>query len=154
MGFFKDFMDFYSKKERVLLPIVFFLFLLLFGLYVFILNQPRDTSMQGAQLGCSIEYGKSKCIENRLVVPFLNSGSKKIVSVRLEVPVLNGTDIFNISQPLLPGKTGTLQLSECNAIVNEEKILIEYCCEKCYTTHLSNPGSGFTIVKREEEKTK
>ncbi len=138
---------FYSKNERILLPVAFLLFLLLFGVYAFILNQPKDTSMQGMQQGCFVEYGKGECIDNRLVVPFLNSGTKEIVSVKLEVPVFNGTDIFNVNQPLLPGKTGTLQLSECKNITSREKILMEYCCEKCYTAYLDNPSPGFTIIK-------
>ncbi len=94
---------------------------------------------------CVIDYGEIECVGGRAVIPFYNAGEKEIRSVHVFVPVKNGTDIFNVIQPLSAKEAKSLTISDCSAIINSNVIRVKWCCEQCYETEMNSPNKKVTV---------
>lgn len=141
-------MDSGEKQKMKLMAAFLFIVVVIGGLFFLIQRKPIKTESfeKAIENNCVLDYGKSKCFNEHLVVPFYNSGEKTIGYVRIIVPVLNGEDIFNIYEPLKPQEAKSATLSKCNKVKNET-LTLAWCCEKCYETKMNQPKEEIRIWK-------
>ncbi|GEM_PF-1580791 len=141
-----------EPKRGALLPVAFVLAFLAVGIIGFFLgfwNYGEEESIPGAEEaeadGCVINYGRAECINGRAVIPFYNAGEKTIKSVHVYLPVSNGTDIFNVIQPLQVMEAKSLTASACSSVSDFNKIRVKWCCEKCYEAEMDSPSEQVNV---------
>jgi len=141
-----------NEKRMVFLPLAFILFLALFWVVMLLLTsasagEESEGSEAAVEAQCLLDYGESECIDGFLSVPFYNSGKKTISSAQITIPILNGTDVAQINEPLAPNKTGAVQLTLCEKVDSTKPLKLNWCCEKCYKTEMVNQSKTVTINK-------
>ena len=120
--------------------IVFFIAILIIAIYHFFFESNVNVT-------CPIEYGRSQCVEGKLLIPFYNPNNVSIEKLRLIVPTKRGKDIYNVKEPLLKNETKILVLNKCYDS-DISRYVIQWCCKnKCYTQFLANPSEEIMIIK-------
>lgn len=138
-----------NKKKKIKTTLLILFAAIVVGGVLWLFNQTpaKGLSLEEAiENHCVLDYGVIECIDERLVIPFFNSGEKTITYVRIVLPVVNGEDIFHIREPLPPKQGESATLSECNR-VKDEALTLFWCCEKCYESPMNNPNQDIRIRK-------
>ncbi|MCX8189711.1 MAG: hypothetical protein N3F05_00580 [Candidatus Diapherotrites archaeon] len=135
------------RRKEFAIPIAFLLFLLFFGAIMLLVDTTKNVkNIERARIsGCVLEYGPWQCIDDKIAVPFYNSGVLDITMVRLRFPVRNGWNVYEASGMLRKGEAGTLLTESCaDAIMEGTKV--EWCCSSdCFISDLKNPNQNVLV---------
>lgn len=101
---------------------------------------------------CAIEYGRGRCVEDVLRVPFYNPNPVNIDRIKITVPFGVETNItlpadFTVSSPLAPKSSGVLSLFECHDDIDVGDFSLEWCCGgECYRTKMRWPSPKLGVA--------
>lgn len=109
--------------------------------------EERKVMDNASEHGCTLEYGKSVCVENSLRTAFFNPSNHSVTYVEISVPVNSGTNVYKVTDPLPSNETGTLTTASCSDRKSGD-LELEWCCEsKCFETPMVNPSDDLEIKK-------
>lgn len=107
----------------------------------------NQTFLTEVKRQCIIEFGKPKCKNGKLIIPFYNptnsSYNLSFTNITVIARTKEGKDIYNVREPLEMNQTETLELMKCYSI---EDMNITWCCDtNCYIIPMANYTKDLTI---------
>ncbi|MCJ7479244.1 MAG: hypothetical protein MUP63_03660 [Candidatus Nanohaloarchaeota archaeon QJJ-7] len=109
--------------------------------------EARKLMQNASTYGCGIEYSQSKCIDGDLQTAFFNPGGEEVTYVEIRVPVMSGTNVYRVEDPLPSNETGTLTTASCSDLRPADNELRWCCGEVCFQTDMANPSDELEVKK-------
>lgn len=110
------------------------------GFSSFITESPPEYGVS-----CPIEYSKVVCVNESSVIGFYNENNVSIKNVKIVVPKEGGEDVYNVREPLGPKKTEALTLFNSECPLEQSKVKLFWCCERCFNTTMDNPSEDIEM---------
>lgn len=134
-------------KKKILLPLLFLCFLVLFGFIVHLAGQPEPSASaeDARKAQCVLDYGEPECFNEKLNIPFYNAGTKTISYAEITVPTTQGADIAMVREKLEPKETGAVETTACSMVDKSRNLKVKWCCEKCYEAEMTEPSSAVRL---------
>ncbi|MFB6265907.1 MAG: hypothetical protein ABEI07_02370 [Candidatus Nanohaloarchaea archaeon] len=107
--------------------------------------EARQVMRNASAHGCGLEYSRSRCIDGELRTAFFNPGGKDVTYVEMRVPVMSGTNVYRVDEPLPPNETGTLTTASCSDL-KPGATTLKWCCgDACFNTEMVNPSDELEV---------
>lgn len=138
------------KKQEIFLVLIFITVLISIIIYSSY-SQPFKRVSSIEESLCPLQYGKSKSLYGRNLIPFFNPNHVDIEILNLEILTKFGRNVYEINKKIGLNETTYLILKEHHGVSEETKI--RWCCSgECYETKFKENEAKYFEIKEIEDR--